>query len=66
MKEEYIEVGDIVHVDFNNAQYTLCKKAKVLHLPSATGDSWHFLRLEDNALFYVSEGCTVKLIEKGI
>lgn len=27
-KRNTIEIGDIVHVDFNNAQFTLCSKAE--------------------------------------
>ena len=65
MSREHIQIGDIVHVDFNNAQYTLCKSAEVLNIPCNTGDSWIFRRIEDDAIFYVSEGITVKLLEKG-
>ena len=66
MSREHIQIGDIVHVDFNNAQYTLCKAAVVLNVPCQTGDSWIFQRMEDDAIFYVSEGVTVKLLFKGI
>lgn len=54
-----INKGDIVSVGFNNAQYTLCHKAKVLYIPCATGDSWVFENTVDGTLYYVSEGCTI-------
>ena len=58
-----IQEGDIVSVNFNNAQYTLCNRAKVLHTPSATGDSWYFQDVETKQEWAVSEGCTITLIE---
>lgn len=58
-----IQEGDIVCVNFNNAQYTLCSRAKVLHTPSATGDSWYFQDMETKKEWAVSEGCTITLIE---
>lgn len=54
-----IEVGDIVAVNFNGAQYTLCSKARVIYSPIATGDSWIFLDELNGQLHYVSEGCTI-------
>jgi len=54
-----IATGDIVTVNFNGSQSTLCKRAEVLHIPAATGDSWHFRDLDTNQLHYVSEGCTI-------
>ena len=63
-KTEAIKEGDIVHVDFNNAQFTLCKRAEVLYTPSATGDSWHFKDVDTGKIHYVSEGCTITLIDK--
>ena len=54
-----IKIGDIVRVDFNGAQLTLCFKAEVLYKPCATGDSWHFKDVETGTLHYVSEGCTI-------
>ena len=65
MNRKRIEVGDIVHVDFNNSKFTLCSQARVEGIPVATGDSWIFNDLESNNLYYVSEGCTVSLVEKG-
>lgn len=61
---ESIDTGDTVHVDFNNTQFTLCSKAEVLYTPCATGDSWVFKDLKTFQIHYVSEGCTVTLIEK--
>lgn len=60
-----IEVGDIVHVNFNGAQVTLCRRAKVLRKPQATGDSWQLCDADNSKIYYVSEGCTVMLLEKG-
>lgn len=57
--EDEINVGDNVHVDFNNAQYTLCSRAEVLHRPQATGDSWVFKDTVKGTIYYVSEGCTI-------
>lgn len=57
---------DIVIVNFNNAKFTLCKEARVLYVPCATGDSWIFRNLETDELIYVSEGCTIiKLRDAG-
>lgn len=60
--KDFIKAGDFVHVDFNNAQITLCHKAEVLYVPTATGDSWVFKDCETNKIHYVSEGCTITLI----
>ena len=59
-----INIGDFVHVDFNNSQFTLCSRAEVLYMPAATGDSWIFKKSElhnpeDKTIYYVSEGCTI-------
>ena len=59
-----IEIGDKVSINFNNAQLTLCHEAEVLYKPYATGDSWHFKNLRTDELHYVTEGCTITLIEK--
>jgi len=63
----HIEIGDHVSVNFNNSQYTLCPMAEVINKPCATGDSWVFKDLisKDETIHYVSEGCTVTLLEKG-
>ncbi len=66
MKEDAIEVGDTVSITFNNAQFTLCSFATVLSMPCATGDSWVFKSFTDSPeIYYVSEGCTIKLLGKG-
>ena len=62
--EHQINKGDIVCVNFNNSQYTLCIRAEVLYTPCATGDSWRFRDLESDTIHYVSEGCTITLLEK--
>lgn len=65
MNPDKIEVGDIVVVNFNNAQYTLCSRAIVLYVPVATGDSWIF-KDSIGKLHYVSEGCTITLLQKTV
>jgi len=57
--EYKISVNDVVRVNFNGAQTTLCKSAEVLSIPYATGDSWIFRDLDTREIHYVSEGCTV-------
>ena len=64
MRSDRIEVSDIVHVDFNGAQFTLCHSAEVINIPQATGDSWIFKDNATGSMHYVSEGCTVTLLEK--
>ena len=59
-----IEEGDVVSVNFNNAQITLCASAIVLHRPCATGDSWEFKDNKDGTIYCVSEGCTIKKCQK--
>ncbi len=54
-----IEKGDIVRVDFNGAQLTLCHRAEVLYVPEATGDSWIFRNTDTEEIHHVSEGCTI-------
>lgn len=65
MIEDRIEVGDIVVVNFNGSRYTLCSRAEVLNIPCATGDSWVFKETESGMIHYVSEGCTISLLQKG-
>ena len=66
-----IEVGDIVAVNINGSQMTVTHKAEVLSIPCAAGDSWIFknipndLGMNNKTINYVSEGCTVTLLEKG-
>ena len=59
-----ILIGDIVHVDFNCAQHTLCQQAVVLNIPCATGDSWIFRDVKNGTIHYVSEGCTITKLEE--
>lgn len=63
---EKIELGDKVSVNFHGAQTTLLHKAEVLHIPQATGDSWIFRGIPScgTDIHYVSEGCTIRLLEK--
>ncbi len=63
MSRARIKEGDIVHVDFNCARHTLCHRAEVLHIPAATGESWIFCDLDTEQTHYVSEGCTISLLE---
>jgi len=60
---ERIEEGDIVGVNFNGAQTTLCSRARVIHTPCATGDSWIF-REDDGTTHAVSEGCTITRLSR--
>ena len=61
-----IEKGDVVRVNFNNAQVTLCESATVLYTPCATGDSWIFKDNKTGEIHYVSEGCTITKCQKEI
>ena len=58
LRPEGIKIGDWVHVDFNNSQFTLISKTQVKWVPTATGDSWQF-EDETGLIHYVSEGCTI-------
>ena len=61
-----IKIGDIVSVNFNNSQVTLCKSATVISKPCQPGDWWIFQDDNTSLLYYVSEGCTVsKHINEG-
>ena len=62
--ENTIEAGDLVMVNFKAAQASL-GKCTVLYTPAATGDSWRF-KDTTGKIHYVSEGCTMTLIEKAI
>jgi hypothetical protein len=59
MSNSKINIGDTVSVNFNNAQTTLCKNAKVICIPCAPGDSWVFEDQDNEKIHYVSEGCTI-------
>lgn len=62
--EDTINKGDVVRIDFNNAQRTLCLNATVLFTPLNEGDSWVFKSNIDNTIFYVSEACTITKLPK--
>ena len=66
-EKQKIHEGDIVRVDFNNAQITLCHRAIVLYIPCAVGDSWHFEDMDTGNIHYVNESCTItRFIDKHI
>ncbi len=54
-----IDIGDTVSVHFNNAQFTLSRKAKVVFMANGIGDFWGFEDLENGMIHYVSEPCTI-------
>uniref|UniRef100_A0A6M3M1G7 Uncharacterized protein n=1 Tax=viral metagenome TaxID=1070528 RepID=A0A6M3M1G7_9ZZZZ len=54
-----IKIGDIVSVSFHNSKFTLLNYAEVLHIPTATGDSWQFKESTTDDIYYISEGCTI-------
>ena len=69
MYRHLIELGDIVCVNFNNVQYTLVSRGEVIDIPCATGQSWiiqdtHGVGKNKPKLHYISEGCTITLLEK--
>jgi hypothetical protein len=64
MTDKDIDVGDHVCVNFNCAQYTLCRRATVKNIPIASGDSWIFLDHDTNQIHYVSEGCTITKLDR--
>ena len=49
----YIEIDDFVNINFHGSPYQICN-AKVLGIPSATGDSWK-VQTENNKLVYVQQ-----------
>lgn len=59
-----LEPGDIVRVDINGAQITISQRARILARPYAVGDSWIFEDMASGQITYISEGCTIVLIEK--
>lgn len=59
-----IKIGDIVWVEFNNAQITLTKSAEVIHMPADIGDSWVFRAFDTGYIHYVSEGCTISKVDE--
>ena len=62
MDDKRIEKDDCVSVRIE-LNY-LCRKAKVLYVPYAVGESWVFEDFDDHRIHYISEGCTITLIQK--
>ena len=56
---KFIEEGDIVQVDFNGAQITLCRTAEVIHKPNIIGVAWVFKAVDTGFTYHVTEGCTI-------
>lgn len=56
-----IEKGDIVSVQFNSLQYTLCSNGIVEYVPTGPGDYWIIKDLEYNRVYHISvyEACTI-------
>jgi hypothetical protein len=56
-----IRVGDMVHVNYNNAQISLGRgrELEVLYVPSQIGDNWILFDREGNEVHYVGEPCTI-------
>lgn len=67
-----IEIGDCVSVMFNNAQRILCRKATVIAMSiydyqeNLVDNTWIFKDFDDHKIHYVSESCTVTLIQKAL
>jgi hypothetical protein len=59
MSSTRIEPGDIVSVNFNASQMTLCSQAEVIYTPGEPGESWVFNDLNSGELIYCSEPITV-------
>ncbi len=57
-----IQYGDHVRVNFNQAQMTLCSCAIVVGMPSQSGDFWIFKDADTGEVHYVSEPCTISLV----
>lgn len=60
-----IKIGDIVGVNFNNVQYTLCSRAIVKYVPLSPGDYWIFEEETTGQIYYVSEPCTITKLNDG-
>lgn len=58
-----IEVNDYVRVNFNNQQFTLCSRARVIST-SDEHNPWIFYDVEKETTHYVNEKCTITLLEK--
>ena len=57
--EDKIREGDIVSINFNNAQITLTNAAEILYAPYQMGESWVVRDLDTQQIHYISEGCTI-------
>lgn len=62
-KDKMIKVGDVVIVNFNQAQSTLCFNGKVLSMPMNSGEPWIIEDLDNGHLHYISEHCTITKIK---
>ena len=59
-----IEVGDMVQVNMDAAGMNFIRgDAEVLHVPQATGDSWHF-KTSEGVIIYTNEPITIYLRSK--
>ena len=61
--DDRIKKGDFVHVDFNNAQFTLCHRAEVLSVWDPGEPVWIFRDTQTKQLHYVSENCTITKLD---
>lgn len=58
-----IEPGDVVSVNFHAQAYTLTPRAVVLKRPEWKGDNWLFEDTASGSIHYVTEPCTITLID---
>jgi len=61
MSEDVINVGDMVNVYFNDG--TEMTDYVVLHIPAATGDSWHLRK--GSHLYYIQLFQSMMRTERG-
>lgn len=59
-----IEPGDHVRVNFNQAQMTLSSRAVVVAKPEQACEYWIFQDVKTSEVHYVSEPCTITLLEQ--
>lgn len=62
MNKDRISIGDFVSINFNNAQLTLSKKARVEYVPLEARDCWIVKDEETGQIHYISESCTITKI----
>lgn len=55
--------GKVVAVHIYGGGVTLCHRAIVVYQPTATMDSWEFRDVDTGTVYYISEGCTIELLE---